>query len=443
MACDDDYDGFVEFTLSDANAAILAALPGGVGTVTIAYYETNEDAIIEENQLPDNYTNITSPQTIYVRVENDNDCFGISSITLTVNPIPANNSITDVIGCSDTATAEFDLSGATAEALGGATGIAISYHLSLSDAETNTGAITSPYTSGPTELFVRAENTTTGCYITSMRVNLIVNPNPSITAPESIDICDDETADGFNEFDLTIRNDDITGGDPAYEVSYHLTDLDAQNDVSPLTMPYTNIANPQTVFVRVENTTTGCTSFTTLVLNVIDAPNTFTPAPLYHCDADNDGFGSFNLEDATAEITGSDPVPTVTYHETFEQARDGLSPITGAYNNIVAYEQIVFARVELPITGCFNIAELKLIVLNSPEVTEDEITYALCDYDGTADGTTTFDLTTLNASLLATVSGDPAEYTITYHLDICYWNANGFCKWYSTHLCTNRTYRWY
>ena len=47
-ACDDDYDGFAQFTLSDADAAILATLPPGL---TVAYYETASDAQLELNQL--------------------------------------------------------------------------------------------------------------------------------------------------------------------------------------------------------------------------------------------------------------------------------------------------------------------------------------------------------------------------------------------------------
>ena len=87
-ACDDDgeEDGFYTFTLSDANEQVLSGLPAGLD---IAYFETLDDALLEQNQLPNNYTNSTAfNHTIFVRVENDNACFGINEVTLSVFRLP-------------------------------------------------------------------------------------------------------------------------------------------------------------------------------------------------------------------------------------------------------------------------------------------------------------------------------------------------------------------
>ena len=55
----------------------------------MSYYETYEDALIEDNPLSTNFTNtIPYNQTIYARVENANACFGISAIDLTVFELP-------------------------------------------------------------------------------------------------------------------------------------------------------------------------------------------------------------------------------------------------------------------------------------------------------------------------------------------------------------------
>lgn len=88
FACDDDgaEDGFYTFNLSQANEQVLQGLPTGLD---IAYYETLEDVLLENNQLPNNYTNSTAfNQTIFVRVENDNACFGINEVELTVFELP-------------------------------------------------------------------------------------------------------------------------------------------------------------------------------------------------------------------------------------------------------------------------------------------------------------------------------------------------------------------
>ena len=86
--CDDDgtEDGFVEFDLSEADAAVLGGSPPGI---TLVYYQTAEDALLEINPLNTNFTNTQAYfQTIYVRAENDNDCYGINEVELTVYELP-------------------------------------------------------------------------------------------------------------------------------------------------------------------------------------------------------------------------------------------------------------------------------------------------------------------------------------------------------------------
>jgi len=86
--CDDDgtEDGFYNFNLTNAVDAILF---GNSPSLNVIFYETYEDALLEDNALGSNYTNtIAYNQTIYARVENMNDCFGISEIALTVFELP-------------------------------------------------------------------------------------------------------------------------------------------------------------------------------------------------------------------------------------------------------------------------------------------------------------------------------------------------------------------
>ena len=59
-------------------------------TLPITYYETYQDALLEQNALATPYTNTNNPytHTIYARAENANACYGISEVSLTVNPLP-------------------------------------------------------------------------------------------------------------------------------------------------------------------------------------------------------------------------------------------------------------------------------------------------------------------------------------------------------------------
>ncbi|MBU2951608.1 T9SS type B sorting domain-containing protein [Tamlana agarivorans] len=82
--CDDDglEDGFYNFNLTVANQEILNGISVNLD---INYYETYEDALLEQNPLDDFYTNTTAfSQTIFARAESGNNCFGISDVFLGV-----------------------------------------------------------------------------------------------------------------------------------------------------------------------------------------------------------------------------------------------------------------------------------------------------------------------------------------------------------------------
>lgn len=85
--CDDDtLNGFHEFNLNEATINVTNGLPLGL---SVSYFETYEDALLEQNILNTTYTNtIPYNQTIYARVENANNCYGISEVVLTVLELP-------------------------------------------------------------------------------------------------------------------------------------------------------------------------------------------------------------------------------------------------------------------------------------------------------------------------------------------------------------------
>ena len=57
--------------------------------LNVAYYFSEEDALLELGQLPNEYiSEVPNEQTVYLRVERGNDCFGINSILLEVLPVP-------------------------------------------------------------------------------------------------------------------------------------------------------------------------------------------------------------------------------------------------------------------------------------------------------------------------------------------------------------------
>lgn len=82
-----------------------------------------------------------------------------------------------------------------------------------------------------------------------------INVNP----PLDLYLCGVVDNGGFADFDLN-QNDAIVLGDLSpneYLVTYHETQIDADAQINALQSPYVNVSNPQTIFVRVEELSTG------------------------------------------------------------------------------------------------------------------------------------------------------------------------------------------
>lgn len=79
-------DGIDTFDLNSFSIDILSGLPPGLD---ISYYESYNDALLEQNILSTSYENtVPYSQTLYVRVENANACYGINEVLLTIHPLP-------------------------------------------------------------------------------------------------------------------------------------------------------------------------------------------------------------------------------------------------------------------------------------------------------------------------------------------------------------------
>lgn len=90
--CDDDAisDGLYHFDLNaQVTPQVLLGLPSGM---IAEYYLISTDAILQKNALPNNFNNTTpNQQTIYARIINGSDCYGIVPITLVVNKFDPTN----------------------------------------------------------------------------------------------------------------------------------------------------------------------------------------------------------------------------------------------------------------------------------------------------------------------------------------------------------------
>ena len=370
-------DGITIFDFSSATPLITAIFPPGQVT-TVTYYESTADALAEQNAIPDitNHVNTVSPfmQTITFRIESDanNACLGIGEFNLvTINPMP-NLDPPNLVLCDDVTVGDlsetFNLTQNEIIIFNGETNVSATYHLSNNDALAGTGAIATPMTysnTNPTEtIFVRVTNAE-GCFAV-VDFEIQVNPLPDVTAVTDFFECENNT-DFIFDFDLETKTDEILNGqDPAiFSVTYHESQLDADNLTNALTSPYTNMTNPQTIFAAITNTVTGC-SISTISFNIEVFLGAEAVDDFYEeCDVvgENDGSTQFDLASRSSIIlNGQDPMDfSISYHFTEANAINNIQPLPLLYETL-SNPQIIYARVSnnLRPDECFEIAEVTL-----------------------------------------------------------------------------------
>ena len=86
-------------SLSTATPTILSGLPADYN---LEYYETYQDALLEQNSLGQNFTNtIAYNQTIFARIENNNQCYGVNELYLSVFELPQLDQGDETFFCID------------------------------------------------------------------------------------------------------------------------------------------------------------------------------------------------------------------------------------------------------------------------------------------------------------------------------------------------------
>jgi len=243
--CDTDgaEDGVTLFNLSEANAQVLNGLPTGLD---LEYYKTFNDALLETNPLPNDYTNeIAFTQTIFVRVENNNDCYGINEVVLEVLGLPNVETEFETLYCLNTFPEPIILTGGVFD------DVPNNYYYNWSTGETTKDIqVTVPgtYTVRVTSVF--------GC---SKERTIIVEAS-NIATIDTVDI-----TDASENNTVTI----LVSGEGDYE--YAINDVQGPYQSSNT---FQNVApGIYTVFVRDTN---GC-GITEEMISVIGFPKFFTP----------------------------------------------------------------------------------------------------------------------------------------------------------------------
>ncbi|MFL9845969.1 hypothetical protein ABS766_16220, partial [Flavobacterium sp. ST-119] len=298
----DDTDGQAIFDLGTVAEEVLGGLDPSLYSVSYYDDETNAENGVSPITTPGAYLSPTS--TVYIRVtENATGCYDVVALELIVNPLPVVSNPVPYSLCDEDNPGDeqevFDLTTKIDEITGGADGVTVTFHDTYQEAEGNTNAIATPdaYTNTATveTLFVRVTDNETGCYRIVL-LDVRVEPLPVIVPPtqEDLTACDTNGM-GIGVFDLEALIEDMVNNGAGLAVTFHETPEDAQSGLNPITNTeaYQN-SDPylQYLYVRVENTLTGCVNYAPYQLTLIVEPAPQAPAvdDLTQCDdTDNNG----------------------------------------------------------------------------------------------------------------------------------------------------------
>ena len=411
--------------------------------LSVTYYatvadQTNDNPIADPTQ----FVNTENPQTIEVSVSSsETPCIATTTLTVSVDPLPTipDPEPLEVCDVDNDGFAEFDLAAEETDILDGEIETVLSFHLTEAEAQAGTNAIDTSNAFSNTNpdnqtIYVRAEKTTTGCFDVKA-LELIIIPSPEIENLEDLSQCDDGDNNGFAPFDLTQNDSAAIGGqdDTNLSISYHLSQSDAEDDINPIAVPsnFINSLNPQTIYVRLENTETGCldtfsgTEDTTnsFTITVEPQPQITAPSPLAVCDDDDDQNPfpqvSFDLTEKESEIVGQPNVPdnlSFSYYES-QTDLDNNNPIATPedFTNTVAPPQTILIEVTDTATdnSCKSGTTLTINVLPlpSPSETDPEVLrLTKCDDDRDGIAATPFDLTQSGQLI-----GESENVTISYY----------------------------
>ena len=407
--CDNDAvkDEKTVFNLAQNTPIII----GTQSNVAVTYHLNSNDALIGANAIANTaaFNNTQNPQTIFTRITDTNSgCFNTTEFELSVlNGTNIPNSTYAI--CDDDSDGNdlngkntFDLNAATVSLMGNQdiSNLMVSYYASYQNAFDGINPYPDNYTNTTANeeiAYIKVINLD-GC-VQIKEITLKVNPLP-LVVNTSLTQCDPGfNPDGITLFNLNEANAQLTINDPNLSVTFFYNG-------NAINSNYTNVSNPQQIQALVTNLTTGCSSTSTVILNVNLVNPTVTIPPVCDDETSEDGFASFDLSTSDLVLT---PTQTVSYYETLDDALLEQNEIanTTDYTNLTANDAVIYFRIEEQ-NSCNGIGTLNLKVNPLPNLLKTlEKEYYVCE-------NLPLKFISLDARLL---EGNPADFTYEWFKD--------------------------
>ena len=294
------------------------------------------------------------------------------------------------------------------------------------------GIETSTITESPTETTTYFYEVTTNGVVCRVETTIVVNPIPEILPADDMELCDDildgDAYNGLvNGFDLQAQEIAILNSDASLEVLFFLNESDTNDNPIDKTQPFTNNTNPEPIYYRIRNKTTGCVSDQTgsFSMRVLPIPPVIDIPPHYECDdlasgSDTDNITTFDLRlnDARIEalLGGTAGQYSISYHTA---PSDADNP---SVNGIDSYtmpttdnrQKTIYVRVidNLTTLSCLRADNRFDLVLSPlPVIEQPVITFEQCDEtDGNPDGVVLTNLRSFESTISANFTNEEFSY---------------------------------
>lgn len=200
--------------------------------------------------------------------------------------------------------------------------------------------------------------------------SIVIEYNPEISCPSPNNLYRCDMSQATYTFNLDLNTNRVKQGlDPATAVSYHISQSDADNNVSPLPLSYTS-APGQTVYVRIQ-VPNGCYIVKSFQLLTSPPPTATQPSDVVRCSfTSNQNTTYVNLTTLnTAVLNGQSPqIYNVSYYTSQSNATAGTLPIANPSYGLYATTTIYIRVENASDPGCFSTTSVNIIVNQTPVV---------------------------------------------------------------------------
>lgn len=353
------------FTLTDVETELLQNVSH---SVTVTYHTSLANANDNTNPISTSYELTTAQETIYVRVQNDdNECFATSQFNVLLSDTPDIIMPSDLFLCEDQGNSIFMLTDVETELLqNNTTSVTVSYHTSLADAEMDMSPVNTSYQISPGQetIYVRVENNDNNCFSTT-QFNINLGGSLQINTPSDIIQCQGVNNNMFNltQVETTV----LANTTQTVTVSYYTNSNDANTSTNPIGTNYAPNSNQETIYIRVDDTSNDCFAITQFEVIINQGLGITTPSNLVRCESENNTiFDLTTVEDEVLQNV-TQQTTALTYHTSLTDATSNTNPIDSQYN-LTTNQATIYIRVEDTSNGCFETTQFTVQIISNPEV---------------------------------------------------------------------------